>query len=397
MEINYTLSPYPTLHENLVAIVYEILNSGAVTEVDRLIIPERNSSGIPTVGAGHQVPYAVSFSGLDRLVHEIRLYTASGGLLHWYHEQPKENVVTVFDPIRFRIGDGQANTPAAGDTSFHHPLLTGLLPTEYKAYRNGYGFVFEGVQIADNGDGFDLIQTGDLFSENEEWVIEKNSIVVSNPVNDSVVGKQFGPTAGNANMFVDITASVDYDSTIHLRKLIRMAGNAAAFHFRADPPIGYVFRFTNVGAYAALTDVPKVYFDNATLISGNAAVASFDLPFGTICEFSFDGTSWNKTIVNIGEAVPTALPKILATGYFNIGDVPSAITGWKITHNKNIVDDYFIFLSTQSNNTLDHSKDVKVSTAWWHDPVDKPNNFYLAAAELVGVAQNVAIAWMIVQ
>ena len=400
MNINYKISPYPALHENMVAKVYEVDVSGGVTEVDSLTILEKNGSGVPTVGAGHQVPNAISFNGLDKLTHEVRLYTASGTLLHKYQREPIDDIITIFDPIRFKIGDGGTHTPAVGSNSFTHPDMAGLLPTEYVVQRSGVGLCTEGIEIADNGSGFDLFEVGDKFGANESFLITRNNQVVQNIVNDSVVGKQFGPTIGNPQIYVDITSNVSYDPSVHLRKLIRMSGSGAKFHFGITPapPVGYIFRFTNVGAYSLITDTPIVYFDNAPLINGNTTAANFSLPFGSTCEFIFDGTNWNKSIIEVGVPNPATALTIEGRGLFNIGDVPGGGgTGWLINHGLNITGDYLVFLSVKSNNTADHSKDLKVSVAWWHDTVDKPNNFYLGAAELTGVVQNAAIAWMIVK
>lgn len=398
MNINYHISPYPALLENMVAKVYEVDVNGAVAEVDSQTILEKNGSGVPTVGAGHQVPQSISFNGRDRITHEVRLYTASATLLHQYQVQPTENLVTVFSPIKFKIGDGGTYTPAAGDTVFTHPDLNGVPYTEYTVQRNGIGTLFEGEEIADNGSGFDLIQTDDVFGSTDAFIVQRNSQVVANIVNDSVVGKQWGPTSGNANMFVNVSSSVNYAAGTHLRKLIRMSGNSAAFHFTTNPPVGYPFRFTNVGAYSTLADLPKIYFDAATLIEGNTTAAVFDLPYGSTCEFVFDGTSWNKSIIVIGDPVPPAALVIEGRGLFNIGDVPGGGgTFYEINHGLNIVGDYLCFISIKSNTTADHSKDVKVSAQWFHHVTDKPNKFWLIVAELTSNVQNIAVAWMIVK
>ena len=75
MEINYQISPYPLLLEDLVAKIYEI--ASPLSEIDSIVIPEKNGSGVPTPGAGHQVINTVSFTGLD-VSHRVKIISASG-------------------------------------------------------------------------------------------------------------------------------------------------------------------------------------------------------------------------------------------------------------------------------------------------------------------------------
>ena len=86
MNINYAISPYPSLLQNMVAKVYEA--SSPFADVASFVILERNGAGVPTPGAGHQVPVSISFNGLDKVTHIVALYTASAELLHNYDVQP---------------------------------------------------------------------------------------------------------------------------------------------------------------------------------------------------------------------------------------------------------------------------------------------------------------------
>ncbi len=126
----------------------------------------------------------------------------------------------------------------------------------------------------------------------DEWWIFRNPKALSNIVNDSVVGKQFGAGGGVTDMFINVNATVNYVPA-HLRKLIRLIGANAQYVFTAavTPPIGYVFRVTNFGAYSSITPVPKVKFENALLLWGNTSKSEIEIPLYATYEFCFDGTS----------------------------------------------------------------------------------------------------------
>lgn len=307
MIVNYFLSPYAALTQNMVAKIYEVSTAGIVAEVDSITIPERDGSGVPTPGAGHQVPYAVSFTGLDKVTHELRLYTAGGTLLHRYDVMPTADTITIFDPIRFVIGDAGPYTPIAGTVNFLCTAMAGLVANDYIAFRTGYGPVLEGRHIQNNIlGGFDLIQPGDVFSGDpaEEWTIIMQPKVLTSFVNDSVVGKQWGETSALADMFVDVSSETTYVPA-HLRKLIRLAGGSAKYKFESSdvPPVGYIFRITNFGAYTPGDPDPTVEFNNAPLLWGNTTKTSFAIPLYGTAEFVWDGTSWNCTMTNaIGDA-----------------------------------------------------------------------------------------------
>lgn len=391
MNVNYYLSPYPALLEGMVAIIYEVDLNGGTAEVDRIDIPERNGAGVPTPGAGHQVPFHVYFSGLDLITHEVKLLTASATLLHKYDVTPVADTVSIFDPIRFKIGDGGTYTPAAGDNQYVNPNMAALADTDYIAIRTGYGPLIEGVHIANNiAGGFGLLQSGDIWGDEEEVTIIITTKVVPVYVNDSVVGKVWGPTAGNADMFVDVNSSVDYAPT-HLRKLIRLSGNTAAYHFTAlvPPPVGYIFRFTNVGAYVLITDTPIVYFDNAPLISGNTTVASFSMPFGSTCEFVFDGTNWNKSISFAAPYTAIIGAPQFYRGLVAVGDVSGdkVIT---VTIPNQGTADYHVSPTIISNNNIFFDNDV------WCCVKDRTaTSFKLGFQELGGATQNISVDYLI--
>src|SRR5690348_6292272 len=101
MEINYHISP-SALTEDFIIKIYEA--QAPTAEVGTLTVP-----------APHTAPYSVSFTGLDKIPHILKMFGAtSGTLLHSFDDLPTENVVTIFDDIKFKIGDGGALTPIAG-------------------------------------------------------------------------------------------------------------------------------------------------------------------------------------------------------------------------------------------------------------------------------------------
>lgn len=278
MEINYHISPYPTLNEAMIARAYETQSPLAIIA----------SQTIPTP---HNAPATIIFTGLDRVPHIIRLFTNSGTLLHEFDILPTENTVSIFDPLFFKIGDGAVNTPLEGSAMYVNAALTGKTNADLLVFGNGV-LKFPGIDYdTDLTGGFHLLQAGDIFENNTQWLVQQKPLSVLTYVNDSVVGKQFGG-------FVDVdNVAVSYIPA-HLRKLIRLSGANGQYTFPAGAaiPVGYVFRFENHGAYSLVNDTPTIFFNNAAVKFGNTTINTFALPFKNIAEFTFDGTFWNVTI-----------------------------------------------------------------------------------------------------
>lgn len=310
MEINYVLGIYPSLLENMVAKVYEN-DSGA--EVDSIVIPETSP------GAGHTVPVNVSFTGLDKRPHTLRLFTAGGTELQEFNIQPTENSVTVFDPIFFKIGDGDPLTPLEGTSVYSNPALAGLTNADLVISRAGSLRHPEQDYEVDILGGFGLAIPGDFFDEGEEIVIIRKPQVASNPVHDSVVGKQWGANETVTTMYLNVTSNMSYLPE-HLRHLIRLSGTGQ-YHFTGTIPIGYPFRFTN-----QVAGTPVIYFDNAALIQPGGNVTQWSLPVGAIAEFVFDGTNWNLTMNSgaVAAAYKTVYQGEVLIG--NVGAAPYGIT-----------------------------------------------------------------------
>lgn len=379
MNIEYIISP-SIIDEHFYARVYEASSPDA--QVGEIFVSKP-----------HDNPKSIVFNGLDKVTHIVRLFTASGSKLHEYSQESVENIVTIFTPIHFKIGDGGSNTPAVDTAVYINSDMVGLAPDDYKVHRNGYGFLFEGVHIQnDSGAGGFSFIDGSKFDPESEYVIFQNPKKITTVVNDSVVGKQWGPTTGNSNIYVDITAPLSYNPT-HLRKLMRFAGNAGVYTFGVSDniPIGYPFRFTHFGAYSAVTDKGVINFNNAPLIKGNSTVASVNVAVGFIYEFVFDGTSWNYTMICQSIYGAPISNQIIANGRYVVGDLLEGI--WTVTHNLNINYPYRVIVTIYSRNN-NHAFDNRVCFAVREY---MPNSFKITAQEIAPEIQAIDFDWFIVK
>ncbi|CAL7961509.1 hypothetical protein GAMM_230014 [Gammaproteobacteria bacterium] len=383
------------LTEDFIVKIWEAVNDGAGQEVYTQVLVEKDAGGIPTPGAGHQVIETVIVNGMDKVVHIIRLYgVTSATLLHEYNEEPKEDIVTVFTPIRFKIGDGDPLTPIANSDTYTNSLLVGLTEDEYTIERNGYGKLFPTVHYTiDQSTGSFQLNNPDVFNDQEEFTIEKKPKAVTTVVNDSVVAKWFGATQAVADLFIDIAANTDYIAA-HLRKLLRFQG-AFTYTFVINPPAGFGFCFNNMSA-----SIAKVKFDNANLKWPGGDIGEIDLPSLTEACFVFDGVKWNVVYFNSSTfIVPGATPAgtIIAAGIQNVGDVPAGDPTYTITHNKAIAGDYGVLFSIKSNVIATYFRDNKLCGCWYHHATDKPNKFVISLQEVSGEVQNITIFWTIIK
>jgi hypothetical protein len=396
MVLKYQISPYPALLMNMVVRIWEAQSDGPGAHVYEEVIPERNGAGVPTPGAGHQVPTTIEVNGLDKVVHIVRLYTATATLLHEYNVEPLNDMLTVFDPISFKIGDGGVNTPGSGTNQYINILLNGLNADDYTVFRNNYGFLIEGTHYNNSSDpvngGFTLAG-GDVFGDSEEFWVHRKS-VVNAIVNDSVVGKWFKD-------FFNIAGNINYDAT-HLRKLMRFQG-AFNYTFAINPPVGYAYVFQNFSAADG-----KIIFANAPLEWGAVDKSEIIVPRYCECAFAFDGLRWNvvyfssTAFMNDASAVQpgqnvAAGNFLVATGGFSDGDVPAGTTVYTVTHNLNITGDYLVLASVKTNNPAVVNNNTTVMVAWHHHATLKKDKFHLALRETNPLAQNVSISWLIVK
>jgi hypothetical protein len=391
MVIQYQLSPYPTLMEDLVVKVWEASNDAPGAEVYTLNIPQ-------AVGGGHPNIETIVINGLDKVVHVVRLYTAvTVNKLHEYTIQAMADLMTFFTPIQFKIGDGGLLTPNAGDTAYFNPLLNYLGDADYTVFRNNYGFLiplthYTTFQFDPSGPstpgGFAL-NAPDNFGPGEEFTIQIKP-VLEVPIHDSVVGKWFGD-------FVDVIANRDY-SFGDLRKLLRF-NNGAEYTFKLgdNVAIGYGWIFQNFGSSQTTS---KVNFLNAPLKWGNTTKNSIDIPAYCEAGFVFDGTFWNVIYLSKSDWVNAASPSTpgqnIGVGTFAIGNLAAGDVTFTVTHNLNITGDYLVFTSIIGT-AATQINDNDVICIWYHHATDKANKFVINCQEKAAGVQNITIAWLIVK
>lgn len=378
MEIHYAISEYPALLQNMVAKVYEAQSPFA--EVDSITIPERNGAGVPTVGAGHQVPFTVNFTGRDKIPHIVRLFSASATLLHQYSVQPTESVVTIFDPIYFRVGDGGVNTPEANQPVYTNPAFAGLTAQRIEIWQEGFGFLFPDFDFELAGSSVTLLNTVQ-FESNQRWYMKRKP-VIENAVNDSVVSKGYGG-------FIDIIADTDYTAE-HLRKLIRLSGNGNySFPALAAIPIGYIHTFSNFGINPS---TPQINFLNGNLLFASVPKSFLIIPFGGTASFTWDGTNWNCIQSNIIDTSPVS-GDILGQGSFYMGDILGIDIVYIVTHNLSIAYPYKIMgmlRGTEATKSVDND-------CTWNTFSYTGNSFKINIQERNGGVQNLTFDYIIIK
>ena len=384
MVLKYQISPYPALMEDMIVKIWEAESDEPGAEVYTQNIPQ-------DMGGGHSSINTITVNGLDLVVHIVRLFAVtSGNKLHEYTAEPKVNVVTVFTPIRFKIGDGGDFTPGVGDSEYINPILEGMSNNDYLVMRNNQGLLFPDLHYFPNpGANKFALQAGDVFSAVDEFTILMQPSVIQNTVNDSVVGKWF-------KGFVDVAASTDYEAA-HLRKLIRFTGTAP-YNFITAPPKHYGFCFQNF----ANATVGTINFTNAPLKLGAVEVSTLTLP--NLCEacFVFDGDNWNvvylvKSNDLAGGVVAIPNGTVLGTGNFNVGAIVGSDPVYDIIHNLAIAGDYNVQISLKSNAEAGYFNNNKVCSTWWHhEGVGmKPNRFRVSLQRNDAATTSLSISWVI--
>jgi len=379
MTIKYHISP-SALTEDFLVKIWEASSDTPLAFVFEETVPEP-----------HAAPYTLTANGLDNVVHIVRMYGVdSSTLLHEYEAEPLTDVVTVFDPIRFKIGDGEPDTPAEGQGVCTTPELAGLdEETDFIIHRANYGPLFPTTHFTfSTGTGEWTLNSPDIFNTDEEFTITRLPQSVQTVVNDSVVGKWFSD-------FVDISANTNYANT-HLRKLIRLNGTPT-YTFVDDPPIGYIFAFQHSG----VTDGPAtIAFNNGTLLWGASPKSSIEIERYSDAAFVWDGTNWNRVYITppVDESAATPVAgDILGVGTYDVGNVASGDPVYTITHNLAISGDYGVLYSIESNSAADYHRDNRIGGSWFHHTTDKPNKFYVGLQELASETQNLSIFWTIIK
>ena len=367
----------------MVAKIYEA--SSPLAEVQSFIIVEKNSSGVPTVGAGHQVVNSVAFNGVDKVTHIVRLYTASGTLLHWYDVQPTVDTVALFDPIYFQVGDGGTNTPAAGQNQLINPAFIGSVAADLSIYQEGFAFLIPGVDY--NLTYNTVLLTSTFFDNGQRWRIFKKPVVLTTPVNDSVVGKGFGG-------FVNVVADISFDVT-HLRKLIRLSGTGNySFNNSLILPIGYNHHFTHFGTEGT---TPRINFFNASLNWGASSKSFLYMTFGSTACFTWDGTQWNCTMNSIKDSTVVApvSGNIIANGETYVGDVSATgrDTLITVTHGLGIGYAYRVFGNLKGTIPSLLNDNNVTWTAYDY----QANSFKVALQEFASGVQNITFEWFLMK
>lgn len=374
--------------ENFILKLWEAGSDGVGQEVFTTILVEKNNLGVPTVGAGHQVTEAVVANGMDKVTHIGRIIGAVSNIE--YNEfvvLPETPILTVSLPVRFKIGDGGPNTPAAADTMATTPELAGLSIGNFVIHRGGFGPMYPNVHYDFNTiDGSWNLLGGDEFSPVDEITIDIKPVLVTTVVNDSVVGKWFGG-------FVDVAANINYSAS-HLRKLIRLSGSPE-YSFITAPPIGYTVAFQHFGS----AGTAKVNFTIGTLLWAGVPKAFVNIPRYCEAGFVWDGINFNVVYFNDSSFVNAAVIPlgVIASGIVAIGDVPAGDPQYTVTHNKNITGDYDVFLSVKSNSAALFFRNNKIGSTWWHHSTDKPNKFNFSLQEISGEVQDLSINWAIIK
>lgn len=81
------------------------------------------------------------------------------------------NCCTKVENIQFIIGDNQQNTPPDGSNTY---INTSLKYEPYLVFRNGKGFLHEGVHYNRVGSGGFQLTGNDKFDQSTEWTIILN-------------------------------------------------------------------------------------------------------------------------------------------------------------------------------------------------------------------------------
>lgn len=374
--------------ENFWLRLWEADSDGVGQHVYEQELVEKNNLGVPTVGAGHQVTEAIMANGMDKVTHIGRIIGKVSGIE--YNEfvvLPETSMVSVTLPVRFKIGDGGTNTPAAGDTGAITPELAGLAIGNFIIHRGTVGPLYPNVHYDFNtADGSWNFINGDEFAPADEITIDIKPTVVTSFTNDSVVGKSF---AG----FVDVAADTNYDAS-HLRKLIRLSGSPE-YTFLVAPPIGYNIPFQHFGA----AGTAKINFTIGSLLYKGTPKSFINIPQGAEGAFVWDGTNFNIVYFVDSTFIDTiVVPKgVIGWGTVNVGDVATGDPVFEVTHNLAIVGEYDVFLSIKSNAEATYFRNNKVCSTWWHHISDKPNKFKFSLQEITAEAQALSVNWIIVK
>lgn len=399
MNINFVLSPYPSYAGSIKCAVYEASNPTAEVASQ-------------TFAAPHSSPRAVSFTGLDSVVHLVKVIALTGPTeLHSWMHNPMETQYTIYTPLYFEIGDGGTYTPAAGTTECRNPYFEGKT---FWVERRGQGTMVPGTEIdfvnSDPDFGFDLVKIGDTFNNEEKFVIHFHPVRVTSLVNESVAGKWFDGTT-------EITADTSW-TTAHLKKLLLLRGSGTTITYTlplaANAPVGYVFAFQTFGSgwtnhviaspATNINDTDGNVVNSITIAANQflylvyngvkfEVVAASDLLPFTIS----DNPDLNDASVVASTVATKTLADrigILGKGKFNIGDIPGGDTVYSQTFTNATSADYIVMVSFKSN-SVNHARDNTIGWCWYKDETTPNTKFKILVQELNSEVQNVEACWVV--
>lgn len=390
MVLKYQLSPFPSLLEDMIVKIWESDSDGPGQEVYTQVLPQAGGGGHPNI-------QTIIASGLDLRPHRVRLFSAiTNQLLHFYEAEPRIDIVTVFAPIRFKIGDGGALTPVAGTSIYTNPVFAGLTTDEFILMRNDYGMLHPVTHFTFDEPNTRITLVGaDQFNIFEEWTLLITPKSISTVVNDSVTGKWFGG-------FVDVSSNRIWSAS-DLRKLIRFKAHNVSYSFDTPPPISYAIVFQNFGPNSP--QLGRIFFNNAPLLWGTSTKSFIDLPLYSECAITWDGTNYNiiyysdSTVFN--SAIDIQPGQNIGAGIVFFGDIPLGDTQYTITHNLNITGDYLVFFSRRAGSSASAPRDNDVQISWFHHSTTplKANGFIINLGDPFNVApaQNLTLCWLIVK
>lgn len=375
--------------EDMIVRIWESDNDLPGQEVFTQNIPQAG-------GGGHPAINTIIASGLDLRPHRVRLFAAvSGNLLHFYEAEPRIDVVTVFTPIRFKIGDAGALTPLPGTNEYIDPILDGLTTDEFIIIRNNIGALHPVTHYTFDEPNTKIVLVGaDVFYIDEEFTIMLQPKSISTVVNDSVTGKWFGG-------FVDISSPLVYIAA-HLRKLFRFKATTS-YSFNIAPPASYAMVFQNEGPNA--NQVGTINFNIAPLLWGTGTLSSIQLPLHSEACFVYDGTNFNVVYITqssfITDATVIKPGDTVGAGTVLFNDIPNGDTQYVLNHNLNIDGDYIIFFSRKAGTTGSAPRDNDIQISWLHhaSAITKKDSVILNLGDPFNVApvQQLTLCWLIIK
>lgn len=402
-DLNMTISKYPLdgsfiFSGTLKVAIYESNNPAA--EVAN-----------QTFSAPHTASRAITFTNVDNVTYIVKVFADAAEIASW-SQHPLSSSVSMKLPIFFRIGDGLANTPAAGTNLYSNSELVGW---DYWVERRSIGGMLDEnyagtVEITKDlvAGGFTLSQAGDVFNDGEVFAVHFLPKIASTNTGGSVAGKWF-------DGFVALTADTVYSSA-HLRKLIKLRPSGSSIKYTLPDglsfPSGYPVCIQTFGGSAAYT-VQCAGSD--TIEVAGAGMPSLSLNQNEFALLVFDGTKWqiaarastaaitSSDSPDLNDSATLATTKatktladrikILGSGVYTIGDIPGSDTTYTITHGLGISGSYIVLGSFKSKSTLPE-RDNTIGWAFFNATA---NSFAITVQEINHETQNVDFCWIAVK